>query len=227
MNRRLYSWIEPLHRKYRREKCDLFLSFFHPAQADSLLDVGGGSGALLDQFDQLYRCFDEVQVVNLRTQTFSKLSSLHIRFVQADGCALPYPDQTFDWVFSNAVIEHVGTRHRQSQFASEIRRVARKGYFIATPNRHFPIDPHTLLPFYQYLPPNWQRLACNLSLAYTREYEPLHLLSVNALRRLFPGAQVRTCGFTLYPNNLIAFYKKSWPGEIPGRINRLAETAII
>jgi ubiquinone/menaquinone biosynthesis C-methylase UbiE len=98
MNRRLYSWIEPLHRKCRREKCDLFLSFFHPAQADSLLDVGGGSGALLDEFDQLYRCFDEVQVVNLRTQTFSKLSIRHIRFGQADGCALPYPEQaTIYW----------------------------------------------------------------------------------------------------------------------------------
>ncbi len=123
----------------------------------------------------------------------------------ADGCALPFADRSFDWVFSNAVIEHVGGRERQKKFAQEIRRVARKGYFVATPNRYFPVDPHTLLPFYQFLSPEWQSRICRFSPGYLRTYEPIDLLSTADLEELFPGAVVLKMGMRLFRNNLVAF----------------------
>ena len=91
------------------------------------------------------------------------------------------------------------------QFASEIRRVARKGYFVATPNRHFPIDPHTLLPFYQYLNPTFQHRVRRFSPGYLNEYERIDLLSERDLREMFPGATLRKCGFPFFPNNLVAY----------------------
>ena len=72
--------------------------------------------------------------------------------VRADGRNLPFADGEFDLCFSNAVIEHVaGGREGQRQFVDELCRVAGR-VFVTTPNRWFPIDPHTLLPFVHWLP---------------------------------------------------------------------------
>jgi SAM-dependent methyltransferase len=61
------------------------------------------------------------------------------------------PDRAFDVVFSNAVIEHVETLENQRLMAAEIRRVGKR-YFVQTPNKHFPLEPHFLVPGFQFLP---------------------------------------------------------------------------
>ena len=61
------------------------------------------------------------------------------------GATLPFADGAFDLGFSNAVVEHVaGGRDGQRQFVAELCRVAQR-VFVTTPNRWFPLDPHTLL----------------------------------------------------------------------------------
>lgn len=81
-----------------------------------------------------------------------------IAYVHADACDMSmFADQSFDIAFSNSVIEHVTEWERQQMMAAEIRRVA-KSYWVQTPNRHFPIEPHMLFPFFQYLPLSWRRV---------------------------------------------------------------------
>jgi ubiquinone/menaquinone biosynthesis C-methylase UbiE len=196
--------IAPIHRKFRSQKCDLFFDALNPRRGDSLLDVGGGTG-IEGEFGRMYRYFAAVQVVNLDRQVIEEKGLEHVKCEVADGCSLPFRNHSFDWVFSNAVIEHVGGAYRQERFAQEIRRVARKGYFVATPNRYFPLDPHTLLPFYQFLSPEWQRKVCRFSPGYLRHYEPIDLLSAADLRIFFPDATVRRIGLRLFPNNLIVY----------------------
>jgi ubiquinone/menaquinone biosynthesis C-methylase UbiE len=196
--------LTPIHLKLRSQKCDLFFDALRPRSRDSLLDVGGGTG-ILGEFARIYRYFTAVRIVNLDPQVIREKGLEHVKCEIADGCSLPFPDRSFDWVFSNAVIEHVGGAYRQQRFAEEIRRVARKGYFVATPDRYFPIDPHTLLPFYQFLSPEWQRKFCRFSPGYLRHYAPIDLLSAGALRALFPEATVRKIGLRIFPNNLVVY----------------------
>jgi SAM-dependent methyltransferase len=73
--------------------------------------------------------------------------------VRADGRSLPFADGAFDLGFSNAVVEHVaGGREGQRAFVHELCRVAGR-VFVTTPNRWFPLEVHTLLPFVHWLPP--------------------------------------------------------------------------
>lgn len=111
-----------------------------------------------------------------------------------------FPDRSFDLVLSNSVIEHVGNLRDQRQMAGECLRVGRR-HFIQTPNRYFPLEPHFLIPFFQFLPCAWRaflhaskdwgwwRQAPSYLAAY-EEVESIRLLSERELRYLFPDSKL-------------------------------------
>jgi ubiquinone/menaquinone biosynthesis C-methylase UbiE len=203
----LLRGTRPIHEKYRREKIAAFLSLIGgQISMGRLLDVGGGPG-INGEFLPLYGRFEEVVVVNIREQKLPEVEGVRMRELVADGRQLPFGAGAFEWVFSNAVIEHVGGWKEQERFANEIRRVAAKGYFVACPNRYFPIEPHTLLPFYQFLPKALQRKVARYSLGHMEEYEEIHLLTAGQLQRLFPEARVRSVGFPVLGNSIVAYYR--------------------
>lgn len=115
----------------------------------------------------------------------------------------------FDVVFSNSVIEHLGTFANQRRMASEVCRVGKR-IFIQTPNRRFPLEPHFLLPWFQYLPRplqvalvqradlGWYKRRPHYADAVTL-VEEHRLLSLRELRLLFPTARIykeRVVGLT-------------------------------
>ena len=120
-----------------------------------------------------------------------------------------YPDQSFDLVFSNSVIGHVGDFLEQRRMAREIQRVGRR-YFVQTPNHGFPVDWRTLVPFFHFLSPRLQawcfeRMAVGTyPRAADRDKATELAHRIRNVRRyeipdLFPGATVRNelvFGFT-------------------------------
>lgn len=118
-----------------------------------------------------------------------------------DGCALPFDDGAFDIVYSNAVIEHVGSWSAQERFAREVMRVGRR-WFVTTPNARFPVELHYQLPLIHWLPATWKHSIVRRLLG--REDE-IHLLTANRLQRLFPGAVVLRQRVTFWPETLIAY----------------------
>ena len=95
------------------------------------------------------------------------------------------------------MIEHVGGYTDQQRMAGEIRRVGRR-YFVQTPNRYFPIEPHFLFPGFQFLPESARRRLWRLGMPRT-PYEAIELLDAAELRELFPDAVIlreRAAGLT-------------------------------
>ena len=199
-------YIVPIHVALRNQKTDFFFELIGPGRGKRLLDVGGGVG-IAGEFVRLYERFESVTVLNLEPDISGIPAHLRADAVRADGCCLPFQAKSVDWVFSNAVIEHVGNWAKQKLFADEIRRVAAKGYFVTTPNRFFPIEPHTFLPFYQFFPVSVQRRLVRFSPGYLTSYEEINLLSAKDLQRLFPEAKVSRMGVPVYANTLVAAYK--------------------
>ncbi len=111
-----------------------------------------------------------------------------------------FGDQSFDICFSNSVIEHVGTLFDQLAMAREIRRVGRS-YFVETPNRYFPLEPHFLFPGWPFLPlwlrafllnhfkVGWWPRRADPFLARA-EVEQIRLLTHREMEYLFPDAQI-------------------------------------
>lgn len=58
---------------------------------------------------------------------------------------------SFDVVFSNAVLEHVGGHASRVRFANSVRQLAPR-HWIQTPYRYFPLEPHWLFPGMQFMP---------------------------------------------------------------------------
>lgn len=132
--------------KLRKKRFSVFLEKLSVHSETRILDVGGTSQTWLGTGLE-----ENVTLLNLHDP---KQSDLELGFTCVKGNALDmhmYKDQEFDVVFSNSVIEHVGTRKNQSLFANEVRRVG-KSYWVQTPNRYFPVEPHFLFPFFQFLP---------------------------------------------------------------------------
>jgi len=112
-------------------------------------------------------------------------------FVRADAAAgLPFADDEFDLVYCSSVIEHVPPA-RRAAFAAELRRVGR-GWFVQTPARSFPIEPHSLLLGAHWLPSRLRRAYWRLGA--TGGWEEISLLSRNELESLFGPASSERVG---------------------------------
>jgi SAM-dependent methyltransferase len=111
--------------------------------------------------------------------------------VQADAAErLPFADGAFDLAYANSVIEHVAPAQRRA-FAAELRRVAR-GWYVQTPARSFPIEPHSLLPGAHWLPVALRRRYWRLGA--TGEWEEIALLGRRELEALFGPAERERLG---------------------------------
>jgi Methyltransferase domain len=190
----LQRWFRSIHHHLRQQKIKLFFDIIQPVASETFLDLGGRA-TIAGDYERVYSFFNHPIIVNLDPPRRSDYWGV---YVCGDARALPLADQSVDWVFSNAVIEHVGTWQDQMAMAKETRRVARKGYFIATPNRLFPLDPHTYLPFFHLLPRRvrWYLVQTVLypHVKGKRSFSEYRMLSRRDLGRLFPQAAIVSSG---------------------------------
>lgn len=196
----------------RRKRFALFTSLLSQLQRPvHILDIGGTENFWktmnVNWGDQIF-----VTLLNIRAHeaTFPNLKSK-----AGDARDLDMENQSFDVVFSNSVIEHVGDFNDQTKMAKEVMRVGKR-YFVQTPNKFFPIEPHFLFPFFQFLPLSvrvfllrkfnlgWYKKISN-EVDARREVEAVRLLSKREFTRLFPHASIHEEKFAGMTKSFVAF----------------------
>lgn len=171
----------------RRRMYSRFLAELAIEPTDSIIDVGATSDRSYDHSNYLeawYPYKNRITAVGIDDASFLEQQYPGLTFKRADGRALPFPDESFDFAHSSAVIEHVGARDKQARLLSELWRVCRKGLFVTTPNRWFPVEFHSVLPFAHWLPPTAFRTVLRaLHLSSLADEENLNLMSRRDLLR--------------------------------------------
>lgn len=198
--------VDAVSLRSRRRKLALLLAELDPDATTTVLDVGvdevsggeagGESGCTTHNFlEEHYPWPERLTALGRHDGRRFRERFPGIDYVQGDGCALPFSDASFDIVHSNAVIEHVGGRDRQELFVREAVRVGRR-VFLTTPNRLFPLEVHTRLPFVHWLPAPLAGRAYDLArMPWARKN---HLLGPRELRDLFPvPVRIHNLGLTL------------------------------
>jgi len=178
----------------RRKMYRRFLDGSGIAPDDTILDIGATSDQSYDHSNYLEAWYPHkarIVAVGIDDARFLQIRYPGLRFVQADGRNLPFADDSFDFVHSSAVLEHVGSRDQQAAFIAESCRVARKGVFLTTPNRWFPVEFHTVLPLVHWLPkPAFRWLLRYGGRSFFAEERNLNLLSAGDVARLCRAAGV-------------------------------------
>ncbi len=191
----------------RRRKWNLFLQKLQPTATTSILDVGFNAVeySATDNFlEKNYLYPERITALGINDPADFKKRYPKVSVVEYPGGQFPFPTQSFDIVWSNAVIEHVGDREKQLGFLKELRRVGKHG-FITTPNRHFPVEVHTRTPLLHWLPKQWFHDYLKLVGKSWATGDYMQLLSEKELRQLLVDAGMyeyqlirnRCCGFTL------------------------------
>jgi SAM-dependent methyltransferase len=183
--------------RLRRKRFEFFLAQINKLTPPyTILDIGGTLN-----FWSTMKFFPTSDIHIILMNLTSEISiEPGVEMVIGDGRILPFDDQSIDIVFSNSVIEHVGDFDEQKRMADEIIRVGRR-YFVQTPNRYFPIEPHFLVPFFQFFPYSfrawmltrsrlgWMPKASNYTTAMN-EVRGVRLLSKHEVTGLFYNARL-------------------------------------
>jgi hypothetical protein len=194
-----------------------FLKEIAPSPDTRILDVGGCAAT----WDYVAGVSGQITILNVRAPSSVELSDARYTFVEGDGTALPFADNSFDLVFSNSVIEHVGSSERQRAFAREVARVG-KALWIQTPAKSFPIEPHFIAPCLHWLPVQCRKLfARRFSLwgwltKPTQErvnefVDEIRLVTYREVRELFPHCEIIVERFLGLPKSYIAFRRGEKP----------------
>lgn len=188
-----------------------FARLFGITEHSTVLDLGGSPFIW-----ELLRVRPRLTLLNLPSSNIAP-GWCEVRY--GDACDAPFASRQFDVVFSNSVIEHVGDWERQRNFARECARCG-NGYYVQTPNRWFPVDPHTFFPFVHWLPRTcWPKmiryspraLFFHAGPADLEDLAGLRLLGRREMAELFPDAKIIAEKFLGITKSLIAVRRGSPP----------------
>ena len=177
-----FSFLVPWFIKCRLKLYYIFEKNIPPKKHYSVLDLGVSNNGY-NYFHKGYPYTSKIKAAGLAQKDyFLQKESPQIQYIPVKS-TFPYPfrNNEFDIVHASAVIEHVGSRARQKMFMKEAYRIGKRG-MISTPNKDFPVDFHTWLPFLHWLPnPLYKKIINFLGFKDLDELQNLNFISLKEI----------------------------------------------
>jgi hypothetical protein len=141
----------------------------------------------------------QIDLINMEPMPATRSN---VRAIVADACDMgAFDDQSYDFLHSNSLIEHVGTWDAMTRMALNVRRLA-PVYFVQTPYFWFPIEPHFRFPVFHWMPePIRYRLILSRDMGFmkkagsvadaVRSVQSAMLLDRRQFSTLFPDAEIK------------------------------------
>jgi len=97
-----------------------------------------------------------------------------------------------DVVVTNATIEHVGGRKNQKKMINNIIKLTKKIFIITTPNKFYPVEFHTKIPFIHWLPNLiYRKILSYLGLSFYAKEKNLNLLSKRDVKKMLDHQKIK------------------------------------
>lgn len=196
---------EIVSKRNRVHKFQYFMGIFRPGIEDKILDIGANDTEYSENDNMLEKLYPYKQnILVLGLHKYAEFSKRYkdIKTVTYDGNVFPFEDKTFDFGWSNAVLEHVGDVDKQVFFIKEITRTCKRA-FLTTPNRFFPVEVHTRIPLLHYLP---KGIFDRILVAFGQKWaagDYMYLLSRKKLVHILEEAGVKN--YIIKSNKLMCF----------------------
>ena len=184
----LYKIFQKITLNARNDFFNLFLVNNNYSKYKSVIDIGSTPSADKEQNAFLENTKDNQNVTCLSNQDCRILLKKYKNIKNVligDARNTTLEKDSFDIVHSNATIEHVGSFENQVSFVREMIKISKESVFIQTPNRFYPIDFHTILPFIHWLPKKIHRKILKfLKKDFYSSEENLNLLTTKDLKKI-------------------------------------------
>ncbi len=193
--------------KFFEEYCGQFKKPLH------ILDLGGSDYHWRSSIFENNKDY-HITLLNVENQNLSGLKNFS--YIRLDVSELDYfGDREFELIYSNSLIEHLPSFEEQKKLGKEIMRIGKR-YFVQTPNLNFPVEPHFLFPFFQFLPEETKvKLLMKHNLGWYEKQKvksaaqelarSINMLNKKKLPEIFPDSKIRSEHFFLLTKSFIVY----------------------
>ena len=214
---KFFSFTDKIVKRKRNEIVFKIRNNININALNSIVDVGTTNDDLLESSNYIIYQFDDIKTKKSisNQKIVNKYFDINYEKSITENLSLDELDiLSSDIVISSATIEHVGNDNNKKKMVKNISLLAKKCFVITTPNRYYPIDFHTKLPFIHFLPKKIHRFILTLiGMNFFAREENLDLISYRQLNFILKDIknfhiQIKKIKFFGLTSNFIVIAKK-------------------
>ena len=182
------NFFDKIINKKRIEMVNLLKKNIDISQINDLLDIGTTEDITAKSSNIFCKLLDDIKIhksISNQKITNKRFNSSIEKSITSDFNEDLIKKFKSDLVISSATIEHVGDFQSQVSKVKNMISLSKKYIVISTPNRFYPIEFHTKLPFLHWLPENiFRKALLFLNMKYFADEKNLNLLSKGDLKKI-------------------------------------------